>query len=82
MDNILAVVDAKEAKALKTLLEQRFRKILFEENSKLSYLGMHIDVRPEGTVVDMSFYMRQLLEGQEVVVRLSPGTKVSFTVDE
>ncbi len=82
VDDILAVVDAKEAKALKTLLKQRFGKILFKENSKLSYLGMHIDVQPEGMVVDMSFYVRQLLEGQEVVVRLSPGTKASFTVDE
>ncbi len=82
VDDILAIVDAKEAKALKALLEKCFGKILFEENSKLSYLGMQVDVRPEGTVVDMSFYVQQLLEGQEVVVRLSPGTKASFTVDE
>jgi hypothetical protein len=43
---------------------------------------MQIDVRNEGTVVDMSTYVQQLLEGQEVVVKLSPGTKTTFTIDE
>lgn len=33
VDDILAIVDAKEAKALRELLEQRFGKILFEEHS-------------------------------------------------
>ncbi len=75
-------MDATEAKALKELLERSFGKILFEENSKLSYLGMQFDVRNEGTVVDMSTYVKQLLEGQEVIVKLSPGTKTTFTIDE
>jgi hypothetical protein len=82
VDDILAVVDAKEAKELKALLEGRFGPIVFEVNNKLSYLGMHIDVKGEGTTVGMMFYIKQILEGREVMVKLSPGTKATFEVNK
>jgi hypothetical protein len=82
VDDILAVVDAKEAKELKTLLEGKFGPIVFEVNNKLSYLGMHIDVKGEGTTVGMVFYIKQILEGREVMVKLSPGTKMTFEVND
>ncbi len=40
MDDILALVDADEAKRLKKHLEERFGAVHFEIAKKLSYLGM------------------------------------------
>ncbi len=82
MDDILAVVDEAEAKALKTMLVKRFGTVQFEVGNDLSYLGMQISIQNNGTIVSMSFYVRQLLEGLAVMVKLSPGTKTTFVVDE
>jgi hypothetical protein len=82
VDDILAIVDAKEAKALKAMLIKWFGVVQFEEGSKLSYLGMQISITDEGTEVSMSFYVHQLLEGLSIAVKLSPGTKATFIVDE
>jgi len=32
--------------------------VQFEIGEKLSYLGMQIEIRDDGTIVDMSFYVR------------------------
>jgi len=48
----------------------------------LSYLGMQTNIRETGTVIDMMFYIKQLLEGVVVPVRASPGTKFTFMVTE
>jgi hypothetical protein len=72
----------EEAKRLKAILQQRFGEVQFEIGENLSYLGMKIAIKDEGTVVDMSFYVAQLLEGEEVEVVASPTTKTTYNVDE
>jgi hypothetical protein len=54
----------------------------FEVGEELSYLGMKINIKDEGTTVDMSFYVAQILEGKDVQVAASPTTKETYNVDE
>jgi hypothetical protein len=54
--------------------------VQFEVDDKMSYLGMNITIGVQGTTVDMTFYVRQLLEGEQVVEYGSPGTKSMFIV--
>jgi hypothetical protein len=82
VDDILAQVDDKEADRLREHLMRRFGEVQFEIGSKLSYLGMQIDIRDEGTMIDMSFYVKKLLEGTTVKGQSSPGNHNSFIVDE
>ncbi len=82
VDDILAVVDEQEAKELKAMLVKRFGMVQFAVGNNLSYLGMQISIRNSGTIVSMSFYVQQLLEGLSVAVKLPPGTKTTFVVDE
>jgi hypothetical protein len=82
VDDILGIVDAEEAKRLKEILKQRFGEVQFKIGESLSYLGMKIAIKDEGTVVDMSFYVAQILEGEEVEVVASPTTKTTYNVDE
>jgi hypothetical protein len=53
VDDILGIVDDKEAKKLKTHLEARFGTVQFKEGGRLSYLGMEVDITDAGTSVDM-----------------------------
>jgi hypothetical protein len=82
VDDIMANVDREEAMALKAQLEKAFGMIQFEEGSRLSYLGMQLELREKGTIVDMSFYAKQLLEGKNCKEAPSPSTKRTFEVDE
>ena len=82
IDDILANVDREEAMALKARLEKAFGTIQFIEGSRLSYLGMYLEQSKEGTVVDMSFYAKQLLEGKDLKEMSSPSTKKTFEVEE
>jgi hypothetical protein len=43
---------------------------------------MEIEVTKQGTILDMSFFVKKLLEGMEVKQFESPGTKDTFVVDE
>jgi hypothetical protein len=82
VDDILALVDAEEAKMLEANLRRRFGVVQFEVGEDLSYLGMKIIIRDEGTTVDMSFYVAQILENEEVEVVALPTTKETYNVDE
>jgi len=82
VDDIMANIDREEAMTLKARLEKAFGTIQFEEGGRLSYLGMLLELREEGTVVDMSFYAKQLLEGKELKEASSPSTRRTFEVDE
>jgi len=66
VNDILAQVDKKEAEQLQKHLMRKFGEVQFGVGSKLSYLGMQIDRRDEGTMVDMSFYVKKLLEEASV----------------
>jgi hypothetical protein len=81
VDDILAVVDAEKAASIKAKLEKLFGTIQFEEGDKLSYLGMDVTVKDVGTMIDMRFYVDQVLEGEEVEIFESPGTKNMFIVE-
>jgi hypothetical protein len=61
---------------------RKFGEVQFEVGSKLSYLGMQIEIRDEGTMIDMSFYVKKLLEEVSVKGQSSPGNHNSFIVDE
>lgn len=67
VDDILALVDEVEAENIRLRLTKRFGEIVFEIGKKLSYLGMEIEVTSMRTMVDMSFYIKQLLDGEAVV---------------
>jgi hypothetical protein len=67
---------------LKQNLTKRFGTVQFEVNGRLLYLGMQIDILKHRTVIDMTFYVKQVLEGVDVPVRASPGTKLTFMVAE
>jgi hypothetical protein len=82
VDDILAQVDKEEAERLRVHLRNRFGEVQFEVGERLSYLGMQINVKDEGTTVDMSFYVKKLLEGTTVKGQASPGNHSSFIVDE
>jgi hypothetical protein len=79
VDDILGIVDVDEAIKLKKHLVARFGTVQFEEGGRLSYLGIDISITDEGTRVDMSFYVKQLVEDAEkkkaLVVYDSPGMK-------
>jgi hypothetical protein len=82
VNDILANVDREEAMTLKARLEKAFGTIQFEEGGRLSYLGMQLELREEGTVVVMSFYAKQLLEGKDFKEESSPSTRRTFEVDQ
>lgn len=81
VDDILALVDEVEAENIRLRLTKRFGEIVFEIGKKLSYLGMEIEVTSMGTMVDMNFYIKQLLDGEAVVTYVSPGAKETFEVN-
>jgi hypothetical protein len=82
VDDVLALVDVNEAKKIKKTLEDRFGKITFEEGSRLSYLGMQVEVSCVCTVINMCFYAKKILEDVKALSRESPGTKNTFIVDK
>jgi hypothetical protein len=81
MDDVLALVDAVEAVLLKRTLERQFGTVTFEEGRKLSYLGMQVEVGRNETKIDMSFYVKKILEDVKALPRESPGTKNTFIVE-
>jgi hypothetical protein len=82
VDDILGVVDTEEAELIERNLKQRFGDVQFETGDDLSYLGMQVSIRNQGTMVDMSFYVSELLKDEEVVVVGSPTTKDTYKVNE
>lgn len=86
IDDILGIVDDKEAKKLKAYLVARFGTVQFEEGGRLWYLGMEVNITDAETSADMSFYIKQLVEDAEtkrtLTVYDSPGTKESFVSKE
>jgi hypothetical protein len=56
--------------------------VQFKVSGRLSYLGMQIEMKETGTVIDMTFYVKELLEGVDVLVRASLGTKFTFMIAE
>ncbi len=80
VDDIMAIVAKEEAKILKSRLEKLFGMVQFEVGDKMSYLGMNITIGDQGMMVDMTFYARQLLEGEQVDEYGSLGTKSIFIV--
>jgi hypothetical protein len=82
VDDILALVDAEEAKRLREHLEKRFGTVQFGISKKLSYLGMQLNIKEDGAVVHMTFYVEKLLEGLALTMMSSPGNHNSFIVDD
>jgi ribosomal protein L7Ae-like RNA K-turn-binding protein len=86
VDDILAIVDEEEAEKIRAHLVAKFGTVVFEINGKLSYLGMEIELSDKGTKIDMSFYVKQIIEDAEEKLVLtkyeSPGTKETFVAHE
>jgi hypothetical protein len=86
IDDILAIVDKTEAEWLRATLVAHFGTVQFEIGSRLSYLGIEIDIRDIGTVIDMPFYVRQVVADTEtrfvVTVYESPGVRSSYVVED
>ncbi len=73
VDDILAIVDKDEAEKIRAHLVAKFGSVQFETGGRLSYLGMEINVTDAGTSVDMSFYVKQLLEDAKEKMNLHLG---------
>jgi hypothetical protein len=86
VDDILAIVDKAEAERIRATLVARFGTVQFEIGGRLSYLGMEIDIRDIGTVIDMSFYVKQVVADTEthfvVTTYESPGVRNSYVVED
>jgi hypothetical protein len=82
VDDIPAQVDKQEVERLRVHLKKRFGEVQFEIGERLSYLGMQINIKDEGTTVDMSFYIKKLLEETTAKGQASPGNHSSFIVDD
>jgi len=82
VDDILAQVNKQEAERLRVHLKKHFGEVQFEIGERLSYLGMQINAKDEGTTVDMSFYIKKRLEGTMVKGQASQGNHSSFIVNE
>jgi hypothetical protein len=63
VDDILALVDQEEAKRIRERLLRRFGEIVFVVGNKQSYLGMEIEVTKQGTILDMSFFVKKYWKG-------------------
>lgn len=83
VDDTLAQVDEKEADHLRKQLTKQFGTVQFEIGMKLSYIGMQIDKQIERAMIDMSFYVKQMLDGVKAKVKLLQGThKLLFIIDK
>ena len=65
---------------MKGRLEELFGEVQFKVGDKMSYLGMNITIGDQGTTADMTFYVGQLLEEEQVEEYGSPETKSMFIV--
>jgi hypothetical protein len=82
VDDILAIVDAEEAKRLEETLKKRFGEVQFKVGENMSYLGMQVSIADDGTTIDMSFYVSEILKDEEVEVTGSPTTKEAYNVSD
>jgi len=82
VNDILSQVDEKEAECLREHLRKCFGEVQLKIGSKLLYLGMQVDIRDEGMVVDVNFYVKKLLEEVTAKGQSSPGNHNSFVVDD
>jgi hypothetical protein len=86
VDDILAIVNKEEAKKIRMHLVTKFGSVQFKTGGRLSYLGMEINVTYAGMSVDMSFYVKQLLEDAKermsLVVYASLGMKETFVAND
>jgi hypothetical protein len=84
VDDILAIMDKSEVERLRAMLVARFGTVQFEVSCMLSYLGMEIDIRDVGTVIDMLFYVKQVVADVEtrfvMTVHESLGVRTSYAV--
>jgi hypothetical protein len=65
---------------LRMRLEELFGTIQYEVEAKLSYLGMDVNIVDQGTMIDMRFYVKQVLEGETVEKFDSPRLKNMFII--
>jgi hypothetical protein len=86
VDDILAIANKQEVEKIQAHLVAKFGSVQFKTGGRLSYLGMEINVTDDGTRVDMSFYVKQLLEDVEermsLMVYASLGTKETFVAND
>jgi hypothetical protein len=74
-------MDMQEAKRLETVLTNEFRWITMTTGPDQSYLGMHIVVEKSRIIIDMVYFIQQLLQPY-VKPYLMPGTNTFFQIDE
>ncbi len=82
VDDILTIVDAEESKRLEETLKKHFGEVQFEVGENMSYLGMQVSTADDGTIIDMSFYVSEILRDEEVEVTGSPTTKEMYNVSD
>jgi hypothetical protein len=82
MDDILIFADEMELKCIEVYFKAEFMWIMMNIENVLSYLGMRIMLEQGVVTVDMSYYLKKLLEGYDNLPPCSTlGKKNMFEVD-
>jgi hypothetical protein len=83
VDDLLLLMDLQEAKRLEAILTNEFQWITMSIGLDQSYLGMHIVLEKHQVVVDMIYFIQQLLQPYtSLKPYLMPGTSTFFQIDE
>jgi hypothetical protein len=82
VDNLLLLMDHREAKRMEMVLTREFKWIVMSIGSVQSYLGMQITLEEKQVTVDMIYFLEQVLQPYTSLKSyLTPGTTMFFAVD-
>jgi hypothetical protein len=83
VDNLLLLMDHREAKRMETVLTREFQWIVMSIGPVQSYLGMQITLEEKRVTVDIIYFIEQVLQPYTSLKSyLTPGTTMFFAVDD
>ena len=81
MDDILLIAESSEIERVGKAFETEYRWITMAVGNSHSYVGMGLMVEPGCVVLDMRYYLTNLLQPYDnLQVKAVPGNKGTFTV--
>jgi len=81
VDDILILANDKEMKRLIAVFEKEFRWITHSTGSEQSYLGMIVRMESGKATLDMTYYVKKLLEAHNnLQPKATPGGKNTFVI--
>ena len=83
VDDLLIFASKAETERIRKFLTEAFTTITMTVDNTISYLGMQLLWKDRFFIVDMDFYVRQLLKDwMHLPVKANPGTRNLFKIDE